>query len=121
MEFVDEFRSLNERDEYVSLENLTLIVKHVQKHKDFYSTYLANQQTFFYGEKRTHLWEEFFVPMFQTYGIKNERYMQYYYEYFHAGCISCIRKWVEDGCIETPEELATIIWSYSRHEENEIL
>lgn len=117
IEFLEEFRSQNPKNNFVTPDNLTLIIQHILKHKNFYRTYLSSRKTIFSNQNDSHLWEEYFVPMFQSYGIENERHMRYFYEYFHSGLVSCIQKWLKDGCIETPEELSSLLWHYSMHEE----
>lgn len=34
--------------------------------------------------------------------------MMYYFVYFQAGMTMLIKRWVDNGCIETPEQ----IWDY---------
>jgi hypothetical protein len=41
--------------------------------------------------------------------------MHYYFSFFKAGFLYCVTNWLEEGCPESPEELAHIIWKYSMH------
>jgi hypothetical protein len=42
-------------------------------------------------------------------GISDELIIRYFHNFFYAGTMRVIRDWLENGCQETPEELARII------------
>ena len=39
----------------------------------------------------------------------NDKFIDYHIEFFKAGLNAIIRKWLEEGCKETPEEIDNII------------
>ena len=114
-EFLEEFLSVTKSDNYISENNLAHMISHIKKHATFYYAYLtSNSQKLLIGTQ-SDLWNKYFISMFQGYGVTNERHMQYYFLFFKAGFISCIKQWLEEGCPESPEELASLIWNYSKH------
>ena len=48
--------------------------------------------------------------MFLAYGVESKAHMRYYFEYAKSGFVTVLRMWLEGGCIESPRELAGIIY-----------
>ena len=51
----------------------------------------------------------FVASRFLAAGITDERRMLYYFHYVRAGMTTVLRLWLEDGCRETPEEIASVL------------
>ena len=81
-EFLNDFLETSMNDNYITLENLTFIIGHIQKYRIFYYNYLNCNQTNILQGNISNLWEDYFIPMFKTHGVTNERYMKYYFTYF---------------------------------------
>ena len=54
-------------------------------------------------------WQTQVLPLFQSHGVSNEEHIRYYYEYVKTGMVAIFRLWLENGCRETPAELARIL------------
>lgn len=56
--------------------------------------------------------EKFIIQKYDTNLSKNmynDKFIDYHIEFFKAGLNAIIRKWLEGGCKETPEEIDNII------------
>lgn len=56
--------------------------------------------------------EKFIIQKYDTNLSKNmynDKFIDYHIEFFKAGLNAIIRKWLEEGCKETPEEIDNII------------
>lgn len=109
-ELYAEFR---ERD--ISMQNvfhhdfLIYFLRHIEKHKNFYRICLRHRVKFPLEEGFDRLWETVVKPQCRQRGVTDERVMLYCLTFYQAGFTSVLRKWVEDGCRETPEELYPIL------------
>ena len=65
-------------------------------------------ERFFIEEGFEGLWNIVVKPICINRGIVSEEEMMYYFVYFQAGMTMLIKRWVDNGCIETPEQ----IWDY---------
>ncbi len=54
-------------------------------------------------------WRDQVKPLFQSYGVEQERHMRYYFDFVQTGLITVLRFWLENGCEENPKELADIL------------
>lgn len=100
-------------EHYISEAHLVRMICHIHKHATFYHAYLKINSEKLIDSAPANLWDKYFVSMFQSYGVTNERHMHYYFQFFKAGLIQCIKQWLEDGCPESPEELGAILWNYT--------
>lgn len=73
---------------------------------EFYRAYLQNFGTSEIEKGYQALFENVFKPYLRRLGIKNERRMEYQFEFVKAGYFAVIRKWLLYGCLESPEEMA---------------
>ena len=89
---------------------LESLLVYVGQNRHFYRVYLSRGDAVFAGESFQYVWEHQFVPMFQAHHVENEAHMRYYYEYIRAGFVALTRRWLENGCVETPAELAGILY-----------
>ena len=47
----------------------------------------------------------------------NDKYIDYHIEFFRAGLNAVLKKWLYNGCLESPEEISEIIKSeYTKKE-----
>lgn len=55
------------------------------------------------------LFEDYCQPIFLAAGVSSMPHMNYYYRYYISGFNAVIICWLEQGCPESPEELAGIL------------
>lgn len=114
-EFMSNIKSRFSSNKQLSEEHFVEVLHHIKKYAGFYSAFLSNGVQEIIFDKYPEIWDHFLVSTFQRYGVVAERHMHYYFSFFKAGFLFCITKWLEEGCPESPEELAHIIWKYSMH------
>ena len=85
---------------------LIYFLRHMESNKNFYRICRVK---FPLEEGFDQLWESVVKPHCEQRGVTDERTMLYYLTFYQAGFTSLLRKWVEDGCGETPEELCPIL------------
>lgn len=88
---------------------LIYFLRHIQKNRNFYRICLRHRIQFPLEEGFEQLWEDVVKPHCEQHGLTDERTMLYYLTFYQAGFTMVLRKWVEDGCRETPEELCPIL------------
>ena len=74
---------------------------HIYENQLFYKTYFKLQ----YHEQHT-------IMIYDTDRAKNDfdnKYIKYHIEFFRNGINAIIKMWLNDGCKETPQEMAEII------------
>ena len=77
--------------------------------RGFYRVYLQKYATNEDNKGFQRYWQNQVLPLFQSHGVQNEAHIRYYYEYVKTGIVSVLRLWLENGCRETPAELARIL------------
>lgn len=77
------------------------LFRHIRENQIFYKTYfkLNMDKNFIIDEWDTNLSKY----------IYNDKYIDYHLEFFKAGFNAIIKKWLFNGCKETPEEIETIL------------
>ena len=88
---------------------LIYFLHHIAANRNFYRICLRHRVKFPLEEEFDRLWEMVVKPHCHQHGVTDERTMLYYLTFYQAGFTSLLRKWVEDGCRETPEELCTVL------------
>ena len=95
-DFETQFNEENSRD------SLTMF-KHIYENQLFYKTYFKLG----YDDKHQ-------VYVYDTTRAEKDfrgKYIKYHIEFFRNGLNSIIKMWLNDGCIETPEEMSEILIS----------
>lgn len=91
---------MERKNKYNSNDFLKLF-KHIKENQIFYKTYFKLKKD-----------EKFIIQKYDTNLSKNmynDKFIDYHIEFFKAGLNAIIRKWLEEGCKETPEEIDNII------------
>ncbi len=91
---------MGKKNKYNSNDFLKLF-KHIKENQMFYKTYFKLKKD-----------EKFIIQKYDTNLSKNmynDKFIDYHIEFFKAGLNAIIRKWLEGGCKETPEEIDNII------------
>ena len=85
------------------------LARYVSEYQHFYRVYLNKNMDGSMEDGFQAIWETRLKPRFLAAGITDERRMLYYFHYVRAGMTTVLRLWLEDGCRETPEEIAKIL------------
>lgn len=81
------------------------LFKNIKENQIFYKTYFKLNM-----DKNTKISQyeyNFHLPKF----MYDDKYIEYHMEFFMAGFNAIVKKWLFNGCIETPEEINEIIIS----------
>ena len=79
------------------------LFKHIKENQMFFKTYFKLESI------SISPITQYNVSMAKKY--YNNQYIDYHIEFFRAGLNAIIKKWLNNGCKETPEEMAKIITS----------
>ena len=92
-----------ERETNYNSNNFLKLFKHIKDNQIFYKTYfkLKMDQNFIIKEYDYHLAKRLY----------NDKYIDYHMEFFKAGLNAIIKKWLDNGCQESPEEIEYILKS----------
>ena len=90
-------------------EHFERLARYVSEYRNFYRIYLKKNRDGSMEDGFQAIWETRLKPRFLAAGITDERRMLYYFHYVRAGMTTVLRLWLEDGCRETPEEIARIL------------
>ncbi len=92
-----------ERDTNHNSNNFLKLFKHIKANQMFYKTYfkLNMDQNVIIKEYDYHLSKK----------IYNDKYIDYHMEFFKAGLTAIIKKWLNNDCKESPEEIENILKS----------
>lgn len=113
-EWFAELSEVNEiRECFYSKEGILILLRNMERNRIFYRYYLRNHPDALKENAFAAIWEEFFIPYFRQWGIKDSKDMEYYFTYYQGGMRSVALKWLEEGCKETPEHIVEILVAIS--------
>ena len=104
----------DERMNKYNSNNFLKLFKHIKENQIFYRTYfkLNKDQNFIVREYDNNLAKNFF----------NDQFIDYHMEFFKAGLNAIIKKWLNNGCKESSEEIELILKNIkTRISKNDIL
>ena len=90
-------------------EPLERLARYVADYHKFYRIYLQKHLDGSMEAGFQRYWESHLKPVFLRAGVTDERRMLYYYQFVKAGVMTVLKLWLEDGCRESPEEIARIL------------
>lgn len=93
----------------LSLESFITFLEFIRKHRDFYQVALKARREFPLKQGFEPLWEQVIRPLCLKEGITDESEMMFYFVGFQAGFTMILKRWVEQGCVESVEKIAQII------------
>ena len=90
-----------ERTTKNNTNNYLKLFKHIKENQIFYNTYfkLNMDKLFIIKEYDTNLSKHLY----------NDQFIDYHIEFFMAGLNAIIKKWLQNGCQESPEEINAIL------------
>ncbi len=94
-----------EKEQNYNSNNFLKLFKHIQENQIFYRTYFKLNM-----DKNTKL-SEFEYDIHLARFIYEDKHIEYHLAFFMAGFNAIIKKWLMNGCEETPEEMNEIIIS----------
>ncbi len=99
-----------EKDNKNNSNDFLKLFKHIKDNQIFYNTYfkLKMDQNFIIKEYDYNLSKELY----------DDKYIDYHMEFFKAGLNAIIKKWLDNGCQESPEEIEYILKSEYRNKNN---
>lgn len=98
----------NEKND-VDINNIFFkLFNHIKENQIFYKTYfkLGYDKTFIIKD-----YDYLFSRKHYNNFYKSGKYINYHIEFFYAGLNAIILKWLNNGCIESPEDMCEIIKS----------
>lgn len=99
-EFAEFQFSNNSQQDYNGYLNM---FKHIKENQIFYKTYFKLEDISISPVTRYN------IEMAKT--LYNNEYIDYHIEFFRAGLNAIIKKWLNNNCKESPEEMVKIITS----------
>lgn len=93
----------------LSPESFITFLKFIREHRDFYRVVLKARREFPLKQGMEPLWEQIIRPLCLKAGISSESEMMFYFVGFQAGFTMILKRWVDQGCIETEEKITQII------------
>lgn len=108
------------KDSDISLDNffserrreyLTIMIRYIGHHRNFYKAYLKIHQNNDMMKAIQPMFELSITPYFKQMGLESEKDRIYHLSFFYNGMFSVIKQWIDAGCEETPEHLSNLIWN----------
>lgn len=84
-------------------------LKHIKKYKYFYKIALDQRRSFPIARGYDSMLNQIIIPQCANAGITDESEIMYYFVYFQAGFTFTLKRWVENDCKESEQEIAKII------------
>ena len=88
---------------------LERLVRYVGGYGSFYRIYLQKHLNGSMEAGFQNYWETRLKPVFLRAGVTDERWMLYYYQFVKAGVTTVLKLWLDDGCRESPAEIARVL------------
>lgn len=94
----------------MTAEYLVILIEQIKENRVFYQAYLSDANSIMMDKSMELLRTEIIIPIYERLGV-SDRQGLYYFNYIKAGFITILRQWLFDGCPESPQQLAKIIFS----------
>lgn len=102
-------------EHFLSPSIFATIIRHIGAHQVFYRAYLEGCGQTSIQKGFNELFESVIKPWFLKLNVASETRAKYHFIFFKTGFLSVIKQWLDTGCIESPEELAQILWDSIPH------
>ena len=94
--------------DFLSSRYTVVLMEHMRQNQTFYKAMFQDSNAPMLDKSMEMLRVEVFAPIFSRIGL-TEREGRYHFNFFKAGFLTVLKQWLEEGCIESPQELAQII------------
>lgn len=98
------------KTDIMTVDYLAIVIRHIKENRVFYQAYLSDSVSGMLTNSMELLRTQIAMPLYQQMGL-SERLSMYYFDYFKSGFITVLRRWLDDGCPEQPQQLANILIS----------
>lgn len=116
---IDIFESFQGTDaspeHFLSPSIFATIIRHIGNHQAFYRAYLEGCGQTAIQKGFNDLFQSVIKPFFSKLNFTSEAHARYHFTFFQSGFLSVVKQWLDAGCLETPEELAQILWDSIPH------
>lgn len=97
-------------EQMMFLEELTIpFLQFIKRHQYFYQIALKTRTEFPLKQGFDGMWNNVIKPKCQQAGIFLESEMMYYFVYFQSGFTNILKRWLEQGCMESEEEISRLL------------
>lgn len=94
---------------FLTEEYLVQLISYIKENKDFYDIFLNHCPPSVINSGFSQLWEVSGKPYMEAFGLKDESEMWYHFTFFKAGFLAILSEWLQKGCTEMPEKIASIV------------
>ena len=94
-----------------SRKYLSVFFGFISHNQQFYKVCIKSRKEFPIKRGFEPLWNFIIKPRFEKAGIKSDDKIMYYLVGIEGGTNIILRRWLENGCKEPPEEIAEIIYN----------
>lgn len=94
-----------------SKELLVFFLQHIRKYQDFYRIALRTRKEFPLKQGFEDMWNQVITPKCEKSEIFSEDEMMYYFVYYQAGFTMLLKRWVDNDCKESEQEIAALIYN----------
>ena len=96
-----------EKDTNYNSNNFLKLFKHIKENQLFYKTYFKLDTDNSFSPIKPNYKYDFKLAT----SLYNDKYIDYHIAFFYAGINAIIKKWLDNGCKESPEEIESILIS----------
>ena len=110
-EFFDMFQKSYRFDtrEMIQKGYLLELLEHIYDHREFYGAYFSGTNSEHLNKGLNTVFYDLIYPELKALGVKDESTAEFHFIFFRAGLFALIRRWLEEGCRKSAEEVADII------------
>ncbi len=90
---------------FTTAEYILPFLNFIRDHQSFYRACLNKRKSFPIEVGFEPLWNKAVKPNALQKGITSEEEMMYYFIFYQAGITMCLKRWVDHGCQEPPEQI----------------
>lgn len=94
-----------EKDTNHNSNDFLKLFKHIKNNQIFYKTYFKLETDNSFFAVKPDLKYDFNLAK----SLYNDKFIEYHIDFFNAGINAIIKKWLNNGCVESPEEMEMIL------------
>lgn len=94
---------------FLTPKYITIFLKFIYEYGNFYRVRLQTRKSFPIAQGFDPIWNIILKPYCEKRGFQSENEIMYYFVYLQAGFTLMLKRWVDNGFIESPENFSEII------------